>query len=67
MPARATGLPGAHLTREGCEFRLPAPRAKAVELVLLDADMHQRTFPRPSPAASTTGVRCAIMCRTPHT
>ena len=45
MPARATGLPGAHLTREGCEFRLPAPRAKAVELVLLDADMHQRTFP----------------------
>ncbi|WP_341730089.1 glycogen debranching protein GlgX [Brooklawnia sp.] len=45
MPTDASGMPGTHLASDGCQFRLPAPRAKAVELVLLDADMHQRTFP----------------------
>ncbi|WIY83837.1 glycogen debranching protein GlgX [Propionimicrobium sp. PCR01-08-3] len=45
MPTDASGAPGAHLTSRGCVFRLPAPRAKAVELVLLDPEMNQRTFP----------------------
>ncbi|NLA28878.1 MAG: glycogen debranching protein GlgX, partial [Propionibacterium sp.] len=44
MPTDAPGLPGAHLTSDGCQFILRAPRAKAVELVLLNTDLPPRTI-----------------------